>query len=148
MFDHIGRFMRNIQIDKGRLGQLHLTDNGPGHDIAGCQFQQLVITFHEPLSIDITQHGSLAAYRFRDQKPRGSRITKRRRMELDKFHVAHMGSGPVSDGYAVSGRNFRISSIAVQLSRPRSIESLHRPAGTICLRPAAVPAPQGIRRLR
>lgn len=94
-----------------------LVDDGAGDDVAGGEFQLLVVLGHEALAARVDEVGSFAAEGFAKEEARGSLLTEGGGMELVELHVHHGGSGAVGGGDAVSGGYLRVGGVAEDLSR-------------------------------
>ena len=114
--------------------------DGPGHDVAGREVGQGVVTGHEGHALVVAQQRALAPQRLRQQRARHGRVVQRGGVELHELDVGHRGPGGQRHGHAVAGRQGGIRRHGVQLSGAAAGEDdVPRPDEDRGRRPAAPP---------
>jgi hypothetical protein len=96
----VERFGQRRDIEVDRAGGIDLVLNCAGDDIAGRKFGVVVVVGHEPITIGVPEHATLAADRLAEEE----RVVdcSGGRMELDVLHVLDVGSGEKRHADAVA----------------------------------------------
>mmetsp|Transcript_4659 Transcript_4659/g.16578 ORF Transcript_4659/g.16578 Transcript_4659/m.16578 type:complete len:248 (+) Transcript_4659:848-1591(+) len=130
---------------------LDLAVDGARDDVARRELQPLVVPLHEPLARGVEQPTAVASHRLGDEERvlvlaplrRAARAgVQRRRVELIKLHVGHVGARAHRHRHAVSRGHPRVGRAREEL--PSAAAREHRRAGDEA-RPRAAPAVDDLR---
>ncbi len=116
--DEIRRLVADVQVDAVGAAFFHLQVDGPGHRVPGGQVFQGVVLLHEGAAGPVDEDGPLAPERLGDEEILGRQVIEAGGVELDEFHVADPGPGPVGHGDAVAGGDVRVAGIEIDLAHP------------------------------
>ena len=116
--DEVRRLVADVQIDAVGAGLFHFQVDGPGHRVPGGQVFQGVVLLHEGPPGAIDEDGALPPERLGDEEIFGRGVIEAGGVELDEFHVADPGPGPVGHGDAVSRGDVRVAGVEIDLAHP------------------------------
>ena len=116
--DEVRRLVADVQVDAVGAGLFHLQVDGPGHRVPGGQVFQGVVLLHEGPPGAVDEDGALAPERLGDEEILGRHVIEAGGVELDEFHVADPGPGPVGHGDAVARGDVRVAGVEIDLAHP------------------------------
>src|SRR5690606_8612579 len=114
--DELGALVGDIEVDAVAAEALHLVVDGPGDDVPGRQFRQLVEARHEALAVGQAQVGALAPQGLGEEDAPRLGVEQAGGVELVEFHVGHPTALAPGGGDAVPRGAIGAGAVEVRLA--------------------------------